>query len=171
MPEDCALIVQVTKRYSRKTMMRFIDWDFRYIPELHKTCIICNLNNDVYPSEAEKPPLPELDANLDPVWPEGAVNSAELPPDIPVAFEDEDIVVEYISDSGETSSYTAAFVRCLSAQLAADICMPITHDMQKFQFMLQLAEKYRTDALRQNMNEEGPDKVHWIDPLTRSRGW
>lgn len=170
-PNDCALILSITKRWSRKQMRRGMDWDLRYIPDLNKTCIICNLDNKVYPSEAEQPPLPDLDNNLDPVWPEGAVNSVEPPVNEPIGLEPEDIMIEYIADNGNTSSYTALFVKCVVAQLAADICMPITHDMNKYQMLLQLANATQQKALVNALNEDGKDKMFWIDPITNSRGW
>ena len=140
-PVKSARILGLFQRWQRKRMQRGIDWDIRYIPELKEKAIICNRLSETN-SEIEK----DID-------------------------QDDQILIEYIAETEETSSYTAMFVRYLVAQLAADICMPITHDSQKYAAMMQLADSLREQALMQVLNEDGQDKVHWVDPLTASRGW
>ena len=141
-PEGCVLIVGLTKRFNRKSMRKGIDWDIRYIPEIKNSAIICNLNSK---------------ANLE---------------DVADIDQDEQILIEYIKCTNESRTYPAAFVRCLAAQLAADMCMPITHDSQRFAAMEQLAAQRKSQALQQALNEDGQDKVCWVDPLTASReGW
>ena len=140
-PATCALIIGLSKRDSRKKMQKGIDWDIRYIPQIKASAIICN---------------------------QLSKTSEEI---VDVIDQDEQILIEYISDTAQTTSYTASFVKCLVAQLAADICMPITHDMQRWGGLVQYAAQQKSQALQQNLNEDGQDKMHWIDPITRSRGW
>jgi hypothetical protein len=140
-PTNAALVIGLTKRWNRKKMRKHIDWDVRYIPELRERAIICNLESTTSLDITE-----EID-------------------------QDEQILIEYIDDNQETTSYTAMFVRCVAAQLAADLAMPLTHDTQKFGTMMQLAESLRSQALMQALNEDGQDKEHWVDPITASRGW
>lgn len=138
-PDNCALIIGLSKRYNRKSMRKGIDWDIRFISSLSKTVIICN---------------------------EESITKEEI---TDVAEQDEQIILEYIADTQLPSSYTATFIRCLVAQLAADICMPITHDQQKWGSMLQYATQIKSQALQQALNEDGQDKMHWVDPITASR--
>lgn len=83
--------------------------------------------------------------------------------------QDEQMLLKYISDVQSTYSYSAAFVRCVVAQLAADIAMPITHDPQKMQLMVQYAEQLKSKALLHALNEDKQDKLHWVDQFTASR--
>lgn len=138
-PDNCALIVGLSKRYNRKEMRKGIDWDIRFISSLSKTVIICN-KESITDEEITDP-----------------------------AEQDEQIIMEYIADTQLPSSYTATFIRCLVAQLAADICMPLTHDQQKWGNMMQYAAQTKSQALQQVLNEEGQDKMHWVDMLTASR--
>lgn len=140
-PANAALVVGLSKRFSRKKMIKHLDWDIRYLPEIKERVIICN----------------QLSSTSD-----------DIEQDID---QDEQIMIEYIAKTDETSSYTAMFVRCVAAQLAADLAMPLTHDQQKFAAMMQLAESTRAQALMQALNEDGQDKEHWVDPITASRGW
>lgn len=140
-PAKAALVIGLTKRWNRKKMRKHIDWDVRYIPEIKERAIICNILSET--SE-------EIEKEID---------------------QDEQILMEYVSQTSETDSYTALFVRCVAAQLAADLAMPITHDANKFGTMMQLADTLRTQALMQTLNEDGQDKEHWVDPITASRGW
>lgn len=140
-PASAAVIIGLTKRWNRKKMRKHIDWDVRYIPEIKERAIICNQLSKT-DEEIEK----EID-------------------------QDEQILIEYISDTQTTSSYTAMFVRCFVAQLAADLAMPLTHDQQKLAAMMQLADSLRQQALMQSLNEDGQDKEQWMDPITASRGW
>ena len=138
-PNGCVLIVGLTKRFNRKRMRKGIDWDIRYIPEIEDAAIICNLD-----SKADMPETALID-------------------------QDEQILIEYIKCTNESRTYPAAFIRCLAAQLAADMCMPITHDSQRFAAMEQLAAQRKSQALQQALNDDGQDKVCWVDPLTASR--
>lgn len=140
-PNNCVLIVDLKRRYDRKHMRRKLDWDIRFDQELGYPVIICNGLSKT---------------------------SEEIESDI---NQDEQILIEYICDTGKAGSYPAMFVRCVSAQLAADICMPITHDVQKFTSFTQYAAQLKEQALMNVLNEDGQDRVHWVDPITASRGW
>lgn len=140
-PPNAAVIVGLTQRWNRKKMRKNIDWDIRYIPEIKERAIICNQL-----SRTDE----EIENNID---------------------QDEQILIEYISDTKTTTSYTAMFVRCLVTQLAADLAMPLTHDQQRFVAMMELSNSLRQQALMQSLNEDGQDKEQWMDPITASRGW
>lgn len=142
LPDFCILIKSIYKVFDRKHLPHRIDWDLRYIPELKKTCIICNMSN-----------------------------SKELENEEEIADKNEQLVIEFVSSNSGVSTYTPGFIRCLSAQLAADVSMAITHDMQRTQFMIQIAEAYKKQALQDAMNQDGEDKGLFIDPITRSRGF
>ena len=138
-PRDCVLILSVTPRGSRKQMHKGIDWDIRYVPEIEDSAIICNLE-----SKTDSETTAEID-------------------------QDEQLMLEYIQCNNASRSYPPMFVRCLVAQLAADICMSLTHDSNRFAAMLQLSEQLKAQALQQVLNEDGQDKMHWTDPITASR--
>lgn len=140
-PCDCALIVRVYTRDNRKNLNKNLDWDIRYIPEMQDSAIICNFMTRT-DSEIKEP--------ID---------------------QDEQVIIEYISDKVCTAAYSTSFIRCLVAQLAFDMCMPITHDQQRFGNMMQYLAQVKSQSLQQALNEDGQDKMHWIDPITRSRGW
>ena len=138
-PNDCVLVCGLYKRYKRKSMRRGTDWDIRYIPEIKNAAIICNLESET--SEEITEPTEQ----------------------------DEQFIIEYIKSTDESRTYPALFIRCLVAQLAADICMPITHDLQRMSVMMQYASQAKSQALQQVLNEDKQDKIHWIDPITASR--
>lgn len=140
-PNNCALIVDLKTRMDRKSMRRKLDWDIRFDKELGYPVIVCNRDSKT---------SPEIDAAI---------------------YQDEEILIEYISDTGKSGSYTAMFVRCVAAQLAADISMPLTHDLQRFTSFAQYAAQLKEQALMNALNEDGQDKIHWVDPITASRGW
>lgn len=137
-PADCAIVLNLYKRYDRKNARHHIDWDVRYIPELKTSAIICNRLS--YTNEEE--------ADID---------------------QDNQILMEYVSDTQSTFSYSASFIRCVVAQLAADLAMPLTHDPQKMQLMVEMAEQLKAKALRQALNEDKQDKLRWVDEFTASR--
>lgn len=136
-PNNCAIITRVYKKYDRKNMMENADWDLRFIESLYKTVIVCDKNNV---SDTE-----EADPN-------------------------EEVICEYVRAVDNFASYPASFIETLSACLAYMICMDITKDTQKFTLLLQLYEKLRDSSLRRAYNEDGEDKMHWVDPITNSRG-
>lgn len=138
-PVNCVLISSVYPRDKRKVMTKGVDWDIRYIEELKTNAIICNLQSKTD---------------------EDVSNSI---------YQDEQIMIEYVQANGKSSTYTPNFIRCLVAQLAADLSMPITHDTQRFVAMTQYAAKIKAQALQQALNEDGQDKMHWVDQFTASR--
>lgn len=138
-PCDSAIIARVYKRSARKNFNWKLDWDIRYFPELHNSAIICT--GPEKPEEETEEPIPD----------------------------DEKIYIEYISENVCPNSYSAAFIKCVVAQLAADICMPITHDQQRWANMLQYSVQMKQHALQLALNEDGQDKGRWVDPITLSR--
>lgn len=136
-PNNCALVTRIYKRYNRKNLMEQADWDFRFIEDLHKTVIVCNEDNVSSDGKEDK---------------------------------NEALMCEYVISTENFSSYPAVFIESLVACLAYFICMDITKDTSKTQSMLQLYENLKQKALRKNFNEEGEDKMHWVDPITNSRG-
>ena len=140
-PNNCVLIVDIKTRDGRKNMRRKLDWDIRFDKQLGYPVIICNKKSTTDPDIEEE------------------------------IYQDEQVLIEYICDTGKAGSYPAMFVRCVSAQLAADICMALTHDLQKFTAFSQYAAQMRETALMNVLNEDGQDKIHWVDPITASRGW
>lgn len=136
-PNNCAIITRIYKRYNRKNMMEQADWDFRFIEEINSTVIICDRNN---------------------------VDNLDNP------SKDEEVVCEYVRVVNNFHNFPAKFFECFILCLAYFICMDITKDVQKTANMLQLYEKTRDEALRRSYNEEGEDKMHWVDPITNSRG-
>ena len=136
-PNNCALITRIYKRYNRKNMMQKADWDFRFIESLNRTVIVCDRDN---------------------VGDQGKVS------------EDEELICEYVRATDTFANFPATFIECLVVCLAYLICMDITKDASKTQTMMQLYENLKQKALRKNFNEEGEDKMHWVDPITNSRG-
>lgn len=84
--------------------------------------------------------------------------------------EDMSLVCEYVRVRNNFFGFPAKFLECLVAALAASICMDITKDIQKTQYLMQLYKMLKDEALRNNFNEDGEDKMHWVDPITNSRG-
>lgn len=140
-PNDCVLVVDVKARFNRKRARKCLDWDIRFNKDLQIPVIICNRKTEINP-EIEEP-----------------------------IYQDEEILIEYICNTGKAGSFPAMFVRCVVAQLAADISMAITHDMQKFTAFTQYAAQLKEQALMNVLNEDGQDKLFWVDPITASRGW
>lgn len=138
-PANSAIVLGLYKRYDRKNANKHIDWDIRYIPELKTSAIICNRRS---------------------------FTNEDIENDI---YQDNQILIEYVNAEQTTYSYSASFVRCLVAQLAADLAMPITHDPQKMQLMVGYAEEAKAKALRNALNEDKQDKLHWVDEFTASR--
>lgn len=140
-PNNCVLIVDVKKRADRKHLRRKLDWDIRFDKDLGYPVIICS---------------------------EKSETSSEIEEDI---YQDDQILLTYVCNTGATGSYPAMFVRCVVAQLAADIAMGLTHDFNRFTSLVQYAAQLKEQALMNVLNEDGQDRLHWVDPLTASRGW
>lgn len=83
---------------------------------------------------------------------------------------EEDLMCEYIKDEKDFSIYSASFLRCLSAELAAAMCMDITKNETRMQMLLQYASMLKAEALRNVLNEAKQEEMSWIDPITASRG-
>lgn len=83
---------------------------------------------------------------------------------------DKEVMCEYIRDEKNFSLYSAKFVKYLAAELAASMCMDITKNTEKTQYMLQYAAMLKQDAITTMFNEDGQDKLEWTDLFTASRG-
>lgn len=86
-----------------------------------------------------------------------------------VCNEDTDLMIEYVHNNANLNKATGKFIEALVAKLATNICMPVTHDLEKYNLMLQLYQALKADALRDDYNETGEDKLDWISPITASR--
>ena len=82
----------------------------------------------------------------------------------------EALICEYVRFTENFSSYPAVFLESLIVCLAYLICMDITKDVSKTNSMMQLYETLQQKALRKNFNEDKEDQMHWVDPITNSRG-
>lgn len=134
-PNNCALVLRVYKKYNRKNMMSDTDWDIRYIEDLSTSCIICNYDNK---NEENDP--------------------------------NEELIIEYVRVVKNMSVFSAKFFECLIAALALNICMSITKDFSKYNNIFKLYQTLKDESLRNILNQEGQDKMHWVDPITNSRG-
>lgn len=148
-PEKCAYIARVYRKREEKHMPGSLDWDIKYIPELADKYIVCNVCELPNPEDL---PVDEETGDILPVP------------------EEYQIWIEYLKDIGNMSLFSATFLDCLAANLAVKICMPITKDMQKMQALLEYYQLLLRNALQQNLNQDGEDKMMWKDPITASRG-
>ena len=82
---------------------------------------------------------------------------------------DQPLFCEYLFSPDNLEIYSASFLRALVDGLAYSICMEITKDLQKTQFLLQLYEKDKADALRKSMNED-LDEFEYTSPFVSCRG-
>lgn len=82
---------------------------------------------------------------------------------------DQELFCEYLFSPDNLEIYSASFLRALVDGLAYSICMEITKDLQKTQFLLQLYEKDKADALRKSMNED-LDEFEYTSPFVSCRG-
>ena len=83
--------------------------------------------------------------------------------------EDHPLFCEYLFSPDNLEIYSATFLKALVSGLAYSICMEITKDLQRTQFMLQLYEKDKADALRKSMNEDLSEH-EYISPFISCRG-
>lgn len=82
---------------------------------------------------------------------------------------DEDLMIEYVYNNANLTKASGKFIEALSAKLALNICMPITHDLERHNAMMQLYQFLKAEALRDDYNETGEDKMDWVSPITASR--
>lgn len=82
----------------------------------------------------------------------------------------ERVYCEYIRAEENFSLYSAKFIRYLAAELAASMCLDVTKNEQRAQYMIQYASLMKQDALTSALNQEKQDKMHWVDSFTASRG-
>lgn len=86
-----------------------------------------------------------------------------------ICNEKEDLMIEYVYNNSNLTKASGKFIEALAAKLACNICMPVTHDLERYNMMLQLYQNFMNDALRDDYNETGEDKIDWISPITASR--
>lgn len=82
---------------------------------------------------------------------------------------DTPLYCEYLFSPDNLEIYSASFLKALVDGLAYSICMEITKDLQRTQFMLQLYEKDKADALRKCMNEDLSEH-EYTSPFISCRG-
>lgn len=83
--------------------------------------------------------------------------------------DDQELYCEYLFSPENLEIYSSTFIKALVDGLAYSICMEITKDLQKTQFMLQLYEKDKADALRKAMNED-LQEYRYTSPFVSCRG-
>ena len=82
---------------------------------------------------------------------------------------DQELYCEYLFSPDNLEIYSASFLKALVDGLAYSICMEITKDMQRTQFLLQVYERDRADALRKSMNEDLSEH-EYTSPFVSCRG-
>lgn len=87
----------------------------------------------------------------------------------PVNSDEHELYCEYLFSPDNLEIYSASFIKALVDGLAYSICMEITKDMQRTQFLLQLYEKDKADALRKCMNEDLSEH-EYTSPFITCRG-
>lgn len=83
--------------------------------------------------------------------------------------DDRKLYCEYLFSPDNLEIYSASFLKALVSGMAYSICMEITKDLQRTQFMLQLYEKDKADALRKSMNEDLSEH-EYTSPFISCRG-
>jgi len=83
--------------------------------------------------------------------------------------EDHTLYCEYLFSPDNLEIYSASFLKALVDGLAYSICMEVTKDLQRTQFLLQLYEKDKADALRKSMNEDLSEH-EYTSPFISCRG-
>lgn len=87
----------------------------------------------------------------------------------PINSDDNELFCEYLFSPENLEIYSATFLKALVDGMAYSICMEITKDLQKTQFMLQLYEKDKADALRKCLNEDLSEH-EYTSPFISCRG-
>lgn len=82
---------------------------------------------------------------------------------------EDDLYCEYLFSPDNLEIYSASFLKALVDGLAYHICMEVTKDLQRTQFLLQLYEKDKADALRKSMNEDLSEH-EYTSPFISCRG-
>lgn len=82
---------------------------------------------------------------------------------------DHELYCEYLFSPDNLEIYSATFLKALVSGMAYHICMEITKDLNRTQFMLQLYEKDKADALRKSMNEDLSEH-QYTSPFISCRG-
>lgn len=82
---------------------------------------------------------------------------------------EEDAYIEYVRISDSMHIFPTSFIDCLVADLASRICTPLKKDLQSAIQMKQYAEALKSKAKMKAYNEDGQQKLNWVDPITSSR--
>lgn len=82
---------------------------------------------------------------------------------------DHELFCEYIFSPDNLEIYSASFLKALADGLAYSICFELTKDLQRTQYLLQIYEKDKADALRKSMNEDLSEH-EYISPFISCRG-
>lgn len=82
---------------------------------------------------------------------------------------EKDGYIEYVRITDNMRIFPTTFVDCLVADLASRICTPLKKDLQSAIQMKQYAEALKSKARMKAYNEDGKQKLNWVDPLTSSR--
>lgn len=80
-----------------------------------------------------------------------------------------ELFCEYLFSPDNLEIYSASFLKALVDGLAYSICMEVTKDLQRTQFLLQLYEQDKSDALRKSMNEDLSEH-EYTSPFISCRG-
>ena len=78
-------------------------------------------------------------------------------------------MIEYVCNNSNITKASGKFIEALAAKLALNICMPVTHDLDRYNMMFQLYDTLKNEALRNDYNETGEEKLDWESPITASR--
>lgn len=82
---------------------------------------------------------------------------------------DKDAYIEYVRATDSVHMFPTSFIDCLVADLASRICAPLKKDLQSVIQMKQYAEALKSKAKMNAYNEDGVQKLNWVDPITSSR--
>lgn len=128
--------------------------------------------------------IPENCVLIHSIYPEGARHNENIPVDWDTRYFPEEteryiickidskerpLYCEYLFSPDNLEIYSATFLKTLVDGLAYSICMEVTKDLQRTQFLLQLYEKDKADALRKSMNEDLSEH-EYTSPFISCRG-
>ena len=128
--------------------------------------------------------IPENCVLIHSIYPEGGRHNEDIPLDWDIRYFPEEteryimcktdskerpLYCEYLFSPDNLEIYSASFLKALVDGLAYSICMEVTKDLQRTQFLLQLYEKDKADALRKAMNEDLSEH-EYTSPFVSCRG-
>lgn len=128
--------------------------------------------------------IPENCVLIHSIYPEGGRHDENIPLDWDIRYfpeeteryiiskidsKDRPLFCEYLFSPDNLEIYSASFLKALVDGIAYSICMEVTKDLQRTQFLLQLYEKDKADALRKAMNEDLSEH-EYTSPFVSCRG-